>query len=448
MICDKYFKNIFLNSGQSLVEVVIGLAIGALIIGGATFAIFAMLTTGVSLQKAQNASALSQGFLDKVRLIAGANWNDIYNLPVKGSSTPYYVIASGTSFFVVNGKEGILDNNITNGLVGYWKFDEATGSMVYDFSGMGNNGMLTKDTNATSVPERYQGITVCKVSGCLKFNGLLGYFAAGTLNQSNWVQVPYSDSLNIQGSAITLAAWIFPLAYPTDFAGIIRTNGWTDGYRLHLLSSGKIGLGLTGISGYNLVSNNIVPLNKWSFVAGVLDNGVMKIYINGEQDPNVKDRPGNIDASITPLFIGLAPEYQSFNGFIDEARVYNRNLSADEIRQLYNSNIFISYFYIDDVCRSGDILTSIVGLSPCNGATLDPSTEKISVLTEWLGQGKTGNVKLEDYVTRWSNSFFRQTDWSAGLAATTTPLVEPNSNFSSSTNIDFSEVGSIKLKGF
>ncbi|MDI6734185.1 MAG: LamG domain-containing protein [Patescibacteria group bacterium] len=449
------FKNYFFQKqGQSLIEIIIGLAVGALIIGGATFAIFAMLNTGVTLQKAQSASVLSQELLDEVRLIAGANWNDVYNLPTKGSSTPYYVVASGTNLLIVNGKESVFDNDVKNGLAGYWKLDEATSLIAYDSSGTGNNGMLAKDINATSTPERYQGTTNCKAGGCLKFNGLLGYYASGTLRQGNWVEVPYSDSLNIQGPAITISLWIYPLAYPLDFSHLIRLNGYDYGYRLGLISNQKLGFQLTGEKGYTLTTSSTIPLNKWSFVTAVLDpltstTSTMKIYINGEQDPKIKDRPGNIDPvpSDQVFYIGVAPEYYVFDGYIDEARVYNRALSAAEVKKLYSGNIFSRYFYVDDICRANDALTSIVGLPPCNGTILDPSTQKILVSTEWFGQGKIGDVRLVDYLTRWENYVFRQTDWSAGIG-TSTPLKEPDRNFSTSSNIDFSNPGLIKLEGF
>src|SRR5690242_8651928 len=60
------------------------------------------------------------------------------------------------------------------GLVGYYRFDEASGSVAQDSSGNNNNGALV------NAPGRVAGM----VNGCLSFNGTTQY-----------VEVPHSASL-------------------------------------------------------------------------------------------------------------------------------------------------------------------------------------------------------------------------------------------------------------
>ncbi len=75
----------------------------------------------------------------------------------------------------------------TSGLVGYWAFDEASGSVATDSSGSGNNGNII---NATRVPgESGNG---------LNFDGTSAY-----------VDIANSPSVNFAG-ALTMAAWIQP----------------------------------------------------------------------------------------------------------------------------------------------------------------------------------------------------------------------------------------------
>ena len=74
----------------------------------------------------------------------------------------------------------------TAGLVGYWAFDEASGSVAIDGSGLGNNGNII---NATRVPG--------ESGGALSFNG------------NAYVDLGNNASMNFSG-AVTISAWINP----------------------------------------------------------------------------------------------------------------------------------------------------------------------------------------------------------------------------------------------
>ncbi|MBI5732592.1 prepilin-type N-terminal cleavage/methylation domain-containing protein, partial [Candidatus Jorgensenbacteria bacterium] len=143
--------------GQTLIEVVIGLAIGAFIIGSAAIALTAMLRANITIQRGQSASALNQELVDQVRTVAGATWTDIYNLPVKGASSTYYITASGTTLVVRPGTEGALIADVRSGLMGRWSFDESTGTVIYDSSPNSNHGVTVGD------PARAQNLSDCKV---------------------------------------------------------------------------------------------------------------------------------------------------------------------------------------------------------------------------------------------------------------------------------------------
>src|SRR5450759_5412343 len=73
----------------------------------------------------------------------------------------------------------------THGLVGYWKFDEGTGTNATDSSGMGNNGTLTNGPTWTTG----------KVGGALSFDGT-----------DDYVNVPDNPSLDMSGN-LTIEFW-------------------------------------------------------------------------------------------------------------------------------------------------------------------------------------------------------------------------------------------------
>ena len=100
------------NKGQALIEILVGLSVGAILIGGATAAVVAILRSNLESKNFQAASSLSQELLDEAKTIAEAKWHDIYDLS-KGSDTQYYIAASGTVFAVFDGTTTTLVGNIT-----------------------------------------------------------------------------------------------------------------------------------------------------------------------------------------------------------------------------------------------------------------------------------------------------------------------------------------------
>lgn len=90
--------------GQSLVEILIAIGIGAILIGGATTAIIAILRSNLETRNVQIATSLSQEYLDSVQSLAESNWRIIYSPSSgKGPSSQFYLTASSTSFAIVAG---------------------------------------------------------------------------------------------------------------------------------------------------------------------------------------------------------------------------------------------------------------------------------------------------------------------------------------------------------
>ncbi len=98
--------------GQSLVEVAIGLAIGAIVIGAGAFAIAAMLRSSSGLERTRTASTLSQELLNKVRAVSSADWPALDGLE-KGGGAEYHVATSGDALVVAVGPEALNVAGIT-----------------------------------------------------------------------------------------------------------------------------------------------------------------------------------------------------------------------------------------------------------------------------------------------------------------------------------------------
>ncbi len=106
---------------------------------------------------------------------------------------------------------------------------------------------------------------------------------------------------------------------------------------------------------------------------------------------------------------------------------------------------YTEFFSVENVCRDSNDIT---GVPPCGGGSSeDPSTQKVTVYVTWPTGSTNAELKVADYVTRWENAVFQQTDWSGGATHNNNDAVsEPDNKFTDSDNIDFnSNPGSIKL---
>jgi hypothetical protein len=223
-------------------------------------------------------------------------------------------------------------------LVGYWPLDSASGGTVSDLSGTSpaNNGTLMgaaaiDTTNKAAVPSGNPASLAVSASGDI-------------------VSVPDSPSLSVTGS-LTVAAWIRPTAAPVSSGpqhGIIEKWDWNgstaiNGYYLRLSPLNE--LTFTIASGSSNVGIGTyprqVPASVWTHVAGVYDAsaGSLKLYNAGALDPTMTSSgvPAPGDGS-SPLDIGDGQGAQQFVGNIDEARVYTKALTDNEILVLVSMN--------------------------------------------------------------------------------------------------------------
>ena len=89
------------NSGQSLIEILIGIAVGVIIIGGVTATIAVTLRSNVQNKNVQSATSLSQELVNKLTDFASANWHNIDTL----GSGQYHLVQSGAAFSAQSGIE-------------------------------------------------------------------------------------------------------------------------------------------------------------------------------------------------------------------------------------------------------------------------------------------------------------------------------------------------------
>ncbi len=413
------------RAGQSLIEILIALAIGAILIGAAALGIAFMLRATSTNQNLQSASGLIRETIEKLRAWSSADWQNVYGL-TKGTSTKYFLSASGTVFQVIQGEEGVVENEVRTNLVGRWGLDESTGTIAYDMSGNGVNGTLGGTwTRATG--------TICAVGGCLVLNGASTNIALGT-----------STGLNITGN-LSIVAWVKTTS--TAAQGLVGKGppSGSSGYLSYIWSSGVADFYSSGGGGH-VQSVRTVNDGSWHLIAIVLSGTNLSFYVDGAFDVT-RTSAAPLSTTNTGV-IGRESDSSGsyFNGLLDDVRVYNRALSAAEIQRLYQSRKFTRYFSIENTCRSATA-SSTIDTSPCDsGFFEDPSTQKVTAAVNWVTTQTIAELKLTEFLTRWKNEVFRQADWSGG-AGQEGPISEPNNRFASSTGVDISSSGLIKIQG-
>lgn len=93
------------EKGQSLIEIIIGLTVGVLIVGGVTTLIGLNLRSSYDTRTVQAAASLAQELVEQAKSVSESSWHNVYNL-TKGTGQRYYI--SSTTLSVSNGIETVV----------------------------------------------------------------------------------------------------------------------------------------------------------------------------------------------------------------------------------------------------------------------------------------------------------------------------------------------------
>jgi len=310
------------------------------------------------------------------------------------------------------------------GLVSYWALDENGGTIAYDNQST-NNGTLTNGPT-------WQPPSNCVSGSCLSFDGSNDYVNVGT------------DS-SLYPANITIEAWAKANDPLPQWEGIISNmTSWGTGFSLQMGTVENIA---AMVSGVYLTTSWVPSPGVWYHIVATHDSttNLNILYVNGKEE-NRMIRAVSYETN-PKTYIGVFYTSPSlyFNGLIDEPRIYNRALTAEEISQRYQAS-YTKYFVTNKISRtSGNIDTTY------NSANDDPSTLKINSVVKY-GRGlvsqQTGGINdLRFYLTRsYNNQTFWQTDWSGG-SGQTGPISNPGNKFDTAdSNINYaSTTGSIYM---
>lgn len=253
-----------------------------------------------------------QGAIDEVR---------VYNRTLSAGEAQllYDFGASDKVNSSASQKQG--SGRLDSGLTEYWKFDDGSGTTAVNSSAKStaSDGTLTGST----LPTWGAGY----MNGGLDFSGVSGNYVLGPSNYTG-----FNDNY-------TISVWVKSTDATTNDKKLVTTyNGF--GSISELFYFKKIGINqgifFSSVGGSTNYIHDITDGAWHHLVATRTISGVETVYADGVQIGQNTTTAGTLTMGFgnTTLRIGGATS-GSMNGSLDEVRIYDRALSADEISQLY-----------------------------------------------------------------------------------------------------------------
>jgi 6-phosphogluconolactonase (cycloisomerase 2 family) len=220
----------------------------------------------------------------------------------------------------VDGNVDVLAAGRPNGLVGYWKFDENTGTATADATGNGYGGTLTSGPTWTSG----------KYSYGVNFDGSDDYVSVSGLTQPT--------------SAMSFVAWVKANSTPAAYDSVAGNSdsSWSAGSWGLYYESALLKFWIEHY-GNNVAYKTFNDLN-WHFVVGTWDGTTVRLYIDAVEGTSDSYSGTMTQRSAFRIGDTVGSANRNFPGIIDEVRMYNRALSAAEITALYTAFIFHGQF--------------------------------------------------------------------------------------------------------
>ncbi len=231
---------------------------------------------------------------------------------------------------------GYSQTFLTNGLVAYYPFN----GNARDASGHGHNGT---NYGGVLVPDRFGYPNQA-------------YWFDGTNNTNSLIDLSQNRPITGVQTTFSICGWINPRYIPQLAHDISTPRGiywhqadWAD-IGVRISNSPWVSFSMTtlefnttsGVHSGNqndtLYASILIPSNAWTSFVATYDGATKCLYLNGTLNVSVPYTfPANWDTSFMGEGIGgnVAGQAETFDGVIDDMRIYNRALSSNEVAQLY-----------------------------------------------------------------------------------------------------------------
>lgn len=264
----------------------------------------------------------------------------------------------------------------------YWKMDEGYGDFAYDDGTADNDGYLAGGDTCPGDSECPTWTNDGKFGKALSFDGG-DYMEAGTHpGLDNNGTGEYSASL-----------WFKTTTNPTNnygLMGIVSSGGNQDRF-LQVTSAGLPRFYVYDGTERYATGSTVVTDGKWHYLAGVFDGSRIYIYVDGklEGSTSTTGTEDQTDPYVRFSHAAIVSYYDMVVGSIDEAKIFNIALTAEQIKIDYNRG---------EAQVMGTGSTGLGGTSPDSSAGRaycvpgDSSTCNVPVLDWRMNEGSSTTV--------------------------------------------------------
>lgn len=218
--------------------------------------------------------------------------------------------------------------------VAYWKFDDGTGTTAQDSTTNNNDGTISGAT--------WQTEDMCVSGKCLKFDGTddytsvadsdkIDFTASQDFSISSWIKVPSSQTTTANIDNDIIEKWSGSGGYPFT----IRFYNSTAGGSANKIAAARY----DGTNNPTVTSTSTFNDNKWHHVSFVKSGSTLYLYVDGKQEATTTDTTSGTTTNSSELFLGRrgGGTAQSWQGMLDDLKIYNYARSAEQIKADYNS---------------------------------------------------------------------------------------------------------------
>ena len=326
--------------------------------GTADFTVAANGTAPITYQW-KKGGAIIVGATNQSLVITNAGTNDVATYTVGVTNVAGGTVSSGAALTLRTPAAGSYEGAIVaSGPAAYWRLGETSGSTAFDFMG-------GHDAAYTNVTLGLPGYSASDPNTAVGFDP----------NNPGSATIPDGSIFPFIGAtpSFTLEAWV----NWNDLTGVQRVFSYA-GPGFHGIGFGlntANGLRFTtyGVQDFNLSLSTPIQTGTWYHLVGVAQGGTFYFYLNGASVGSIAFSGAGVAPTIPSAFaVGRNPEgaIEPVNGTIDEAAVYSRALTADEILTHYS------------IAAYGTTTPPFVTFAPSGGTVVAGSTVSLSATVQ------------------------------------------------------------------
>lgn len=226
---------------------------------------------------------------------------------------------------------------MSEGLIGYWKMDETTGTTGPSWTAIDSSGNGNDVTGGGNVSQ-----TTGKFGNAAKFDGSVDYLEGNAITST------------FDPTTGSMCAWSLADSDSAESTVVSFTSSTGGNQGVYIENDfGTWNMGYDNGTDNQINSSFDFNINTWTHLCLVWNGDKLYGYQDGKLKDTITIEDGAISVTIDYFNIGILQNdfiyINDYSGKIDEVRIYNRPLSQNEIKSLYEWSAGpIGYWKLDE----------------------------------------------------------------------------------------------------